>query len=118
MEAVLAGLDLPEGQRRIEVLNKIDLLDPAARSMVLERARRGEDAVAVSARTGEGCDALLALLGRIMAVRHGLHRFRLDLANVITSYSIHYTKLYERDDRGADRHFAGHRAAPPRNNFV
>ncbi len=81
VEAVLAGLDLPEGQRRIEVLNKIDLLDPAARSMVLERTRRDDDAVAVSARTGEGCDTLLALLGRIMAVRHGLHRFRLDLAN-------------------------------------
>jgi len=48
---------------------------------VLARARRGEDAVAVSARTGEGCDVLLALLGRILAVRHGLHRFRLDLAN-------------------------------------
>jgi len=81
VEAVLAGLDLPEGQRRIEVLNKIDLLDPAARSMVLERTRRADDAVALSARTGEGCDTLLALLGRIMAVRHGLHRFRLDLAN-------------------------------------
>jgi len=81
VEAVLAGLDLPEGQRRIEVLNKIDLLDPAAHSMVMERARRDDDAVAVSARTGEGCDALLALLARILAVRHGLHDFRLDLAN-------------------------------------
>jgi len=81
VKAVLTGLDLPEGQRQIEVLNKIDLLDPASRGMVRERARRDADAVAVSARTGEGCDELLEFLGRILAVRHGLHRFRLDLTD-------------------------------------
>lgn len=81
VKAVLAGLDLPEGQRQVEVLNKIDLLEPAARAMVMARARRDDDAVAVSAITGEGCDALLEFLGRALAIRHGLHRFRLDLAD-------------------------------------
>ncbi len=78
---VLTGLDLPEGQRQIEVLNKIDLLDPAARGLVRERTRRERDVVAVSARTGDGCDALLALLDRILATPRGLHRFQLDLAD-------------------------------------
>jgi GTP-binding protein HflX len=79
--AVLAGLDLPEGQRQIEVLNKIDLLDPAARDLVQQRVRREPDAVAVSARTGDGCADLLAMLDRIMAMQRVLHRFRLDLAD-------------------------------------
>jgi len=79
--AVLAGLDLPEDQRRLEVLNKIDLLDEAARDVVQERCRRNPDAVAVSASTGEGCDTLLELLDSIMAADRGVHRFSLDLSD-------------------------------------
>ena len=79
--AVLAGLDLPEDQPQIEVLNKIDLLDPPARDLVIERARREPDAVAVSARTGEGCGNLLALLDRVLMAQRVLHRFELDLAD-------------------------------------
>jgi GTP-binding protein HflX len=46
---------------RIEVLNKIDLLDAAERRAIRDRAAaRGE--AAVSARTGEGLDALLAAI--------------------------------------------------------
>jgi len=81
VQAVLAGLDLPEDQRRMEVLNKIDLLDPAARSVVEERCRRNPDAVAVSATTGEGCETLLARLDAKLSEHHGLHRFRLDPAD-------------------------------------
>jgi GTP-binding protein HflX len=81
VQAVLAGLDLPEDQRRMEVLNKIDLLDPAARSVVGARSRRTPDAVAVSAITGEGCEALLARLDAVLSEHHGLHRFRLDPAD-------------------------------------
>lgn len=79
--AVLAGLDLPEDQPQIEVLNKIDLLDPPARDLVIERARREPDAVAVSARTGEGCGNLLALLDRVLMAQRVLHSFELDLAD-------------------------------------
>jgi GTP-binding protein HflX len=100
VEAVLAGLDLPEGQRRVEVLNKIDLLEPAAREMVLERARRDDDAVAVSAITGEGCDALLDFLGGAMAVRHGLHRFRLDLSDgAALAWLYAHGNVVDREDR-------------------
>jgi GTP-binding protein HflX len=57
----LESLDKP----RIEVLNKIDLLGEHERAGLLERcASSGE--VAVSARTGEGMDALLAAIDRAL----------------------------------------------------
>ncbi len=80
VRAVLASLELPEGQPQIEVLNKIDLLDGAARDTVLQRAAREPCAVAVSARTGEGCGALLQVLDQVLAAQRLLHRFELDLA--------------------------------------
>jgi GTP-binding protein HflX len=46
----------------IEALNKIDLLPEEARETLRNQARRNRDAVPVSAASGEGCDALLALL--------------------------------------------------------
>ena len=50
----------------IEVLNKIDLFDEAAREALLNQARRNDEVVALSAATGEGCAGLLALIaGRL-----------------------------------------------------
>jgi GTPase len=46
----------------IEALNKIDLLPEEAREALRNQTRRNRDAVPVSAASGEGCDALLALL--------------------------------------------------------
>lgn len=45
----------------IEALNKIDLLEPTTRTLLLNQARRNRDVVPISAVTGEGCDRLLAL---------------------------------------------------------
>jgi GTP-binding protein HflX len=45
----------------IEVLNKIDLFDEAARDALLNQVRRNDEVVALSAVTGEGCDGLLGL---------------------------------------------------------
>jgi GTPase len=50
----------------VEALNKIDLLDPAARAALLGLAQRNDDAVPISAATGEGCDQLLALFDERM----------------------------------------------------
>jgi GTP-binding protein HflX len=56
-------VDFTHGDRLIEVLNKIDLLDPAARAAVLDRTDgEGAPAIGVSALTGEGLPALLALV--------------------------------------------------------
>ena len=52
----------------IEVLNKIDLLDEAARDALINQTQRNEEVVALSAATGEGCDGLLALVsGRLVS---------------------------------------------------
>ena len=65
---VLAVLDeLGIGAERqhehlIEALNKIDRLEPEERERIVSGAQRREDAVAISAVTGEGVDTLLALL--------------------------------------------------------
>ena len=65
VERVLGELDCL-AKPRIEVLNKIDLLNEHERAGLLERSKAGAE-VAVSARTGEGMDALL------VAIDHALH---------------------------------------------
>ena len=64
VEAVLDDLGLNDnGSRPIfEALNKIDLLDEAERAIQLNQTERRNDAVVISALTGEGCPALLAVL--------------------------------------------------------
>jgi GTP-binding protein HflX len=66
VHAVLKDLGLAEAVERglVEALNKIDLLDADERQAVVNQASRDHDAVALSARTGEGCDELLQLLDR------------------------------------------------------
>jgi GTP-binding protein HflX len=61
----------------IEVLNKIDLLSPAARESLLNHAQRNTDSAALSAATGEGCDGLLRLIDR--RIENGARAVRLDV---------------------------------------
>jgi len=66
VEKVLAELGALS-KPRIEVLNKIDLLEEAHRAALLLRAdSEKEGVVTVSARTGEGVDALLAAIDRAL----------------------------------------------------
>jgi GTP-binding protein HflX len=64
--SVLADLGLGEHieDGLIEVMNKIDLLDPEARASLANRALRNEECVALSAASGEGCDFLLQRIER------------------------------------------------------
>ncbi|MGH7097528.1 MAG: GTPase HflX [Stellaceae bacterium] len=64
--AVLTDLGLGERIEGgvIEVMNKIDLLDPAARARLANQILRNEEQVSLSAATGEGCEDLLALFDR------------------------------------------------------
>jgi GTP-binding protein HflX len=64
VEAILKDLDIdPETDPRVvEVLNKIDLLEPAERASIQTRTDRSPAVVPVSAVTGEGLDRLLAVL--------------------------------------------------------
>jgi GTP-binding protein HflX len=61
----------------IEVLNKIDLLQPVARESLLNQISRNTETVAVSAVTGEGCDALLGVVDHRLA--EGGRAVRLDV---------------------------------------
>ena len=62
VEDILEGLGLSKDLPRIEVWNKIDLLDADERNATLNRAEREDDAYATSAVTGQGLDALLAAI--------------------------------------------------------
>lgn len=69
---VLEGLGLSEARREtvIEVLNKIDLLDPERQEEVRNAAIRARNVFPVSAVTGAGCEALLmAIAARLSAGR-------------------------------------------------
>ena len=72
------GLEALVEEGLIEVMNKIDLLEPSARAALSNQVeRRNTDTVALSAVTGEGCDRLLQLVdGRLDA---GLRAVRLDV---------------------------------------
>ena len=48
----------------IEAMNKIDLVDPATRMRLENHALRYSQSVALSAITGEGCEAFMALIDR------------------------------------------------------
>jgi GTP-binding protein HflX len=65
------GLDSSVDSGLIEALNKIDKLDEESRSALFAKAKRAKTIlVPVSAKTGEGCDALLSLLdGKLDDVR-------------------------------------------------
>lgn len=64
VETVLADLGLDESalENMLEVLNKIDLLDDDQQAAAVNQAERKNSVLAVSAVTGEGCDALLAAI--------------------------------------------------------
>ena len=61
----------------IEAMNKTDLVDPATRMSLENHALRNSQSVAVSAVTGEGCEALLALIDR--RLDDDVRRVRLDV---------------------------------------
>ncbi|MCC7049228.1 MAG: GTPase HflX [Alphaproteobacteria bacterium] len=73
LEALLDGND--KQRHLIEALNKIDLLDPAARSALDAQRARDGNAVALSAVTGEGCDDLLRALDACLAAQREVAEF-------------------------------------------
>jgi GTP-binding protein HflX len=79
VHAVLGDLGLDEvvEQTMIEVLNKVDLLDPVARSQLQNQATRDARAVPISAATGEGCDGLLQAIDRRLAASRQVVEVRL-----------------------------------------
>ncbi|HEV2099141.1 MAG TPA: GTPase HflX, partial [Stellaceae bacterium] len=77
--AVLGELGLREASEDglIEVMNKLDLLEPARRASLEYQALRNSQTAALSAATGEGCEALLALIDR--QLQSDIRAIRLDI---------------------------------------
>jgi GTP-binding protein HflX len=87
----------------IEVMNKIDLMDPATRASLVNQAERNTEAVALSAVTGEGCGGLLRLIERRLDA--GVRSVRLDVplsdGRTLAWIYAHAEVLGRRDDAEA-----------------
>ena len=83
VEAVIDDLGLNENTSRpiFEVLNKIDLLDENERVIQLNRTARRNAAVAISATTGEGCPALIAVLDASLNAARRIVSIAVDVAD-------------------------------------
>jgi GTP-binding protein HflX len=84
VEKVLKELGMHENERGIvEVLNKIDLLEPDVTAALLVRNRARSAMltgvqIAVSAKTGAGCDDLLNLIDRLLSAQEKTLRLTLE----------------------------------------
>ena len=81
VEAVLDEIGVAETTSRFEAWNKLDLLDPEARYALLAEAARRDDAVPISALTGEGVDALLERVAAVLTTGHRRYRIEVDPAD-------------------------------------
>ena len=84
VERVLEDIGVNEASQRrmIEVLNKIDCLDPEAKSSTTSRAERNNAlAVPVSAITGEGCEAFLDVVAERLAEGFEVFNIKIDHAD-------------------------------------
>jgi GTP-binding protein HflX len=110
---VLADLgvdgDANENERRIvEVLNKIDLIEPDVKKALLTRNRaRASAPIAVSALTGEGADDLLNALDRLTGQAEQVFTLKLaheDGAGLAWAYA--HGRVLERRDRATGVHLS------------
>ena len=83
VQAVLAELGIDaEGDRPIvEILNKIDLIEPPIRKVLLTQSARADKPVAISAVTGEGIPDLLARLEKLLGAGQSTLELKLDSAD-------------------------------------
>jgi len=82
VETVLASLGLEEGQGppRLELWNKIDLLDGEDRDAVLAEAERRDDVFPISAVSGENIEPLREELGARLSQGSVVHHIRLPVS--------------------------------------
>ena len=66
VEEILTSLGIGDDRPRIEVWNKLDLLEPEARAAAQARAARDDGVMAISALSGEGLEALLAHIADLL----------------------------------------------------
>jgi len=97
---VLEELGVPPDRPLLEVLNKIDLLEPAQRKGLLSHNGRRE-AIAVSALTGDGIPALLAAFEAAVTRDNITLSLKLDAADgSALAFAYRHAQVLERRDRG------------------
>jgi len=100
--AVLHDLGLSDAieQGMIELLNKIDLLEPETRDQLQQQATRDPRILPISAVTGDGCDELLRAIDRRLAASREVLDVRLRHrdSSVIAWLYEHGEVLGRRDD--------------------
>jgi GTP-binding protein HflX len=97
---VLEELGVPPERPMLEVLNKIDLLEPEQRAGLLSHNGRRE-AKAVSALTGDGIPALLAALETAVTRDNITVKLKLDAADgSALAFAYRHAQVLERRDRG------------------
>ena len=90
----------------IEAQNKIDALPPTDREVITNRAARDPDVVAISARTGEGCAALLDLIDTSLGANRNLVELDVDLADgAAIAFLYRHGEVVSRTDSDGLAHF-------------
>ncbi|OJT97347.1 MAG: GTPase HflX [Alphaproteobacteria bacterium 65-7] len=100
---VLEELGVPPDRPMLEVLNKIDLLEPEQRAGLLDRNGRpaADAAIAVSALTGDGIPALLAAFESHVTHGNITLTLKLDAADGgALAFAYRHAQVLERRERG------------------
>ncbi len=83
----------------MEVLNKIDLLDDAQRELIVNQTARDPNAIALSALSGEGCDALLVHIEEHLSAHHIITEIDIPLTDGATlAWLYQHGDVIGRDD--------------------
>jgi GTP-binding protein HflX len=97
LDALIDGND--PGRHLIEALNKIDLLDSAARAALGTQQTRDPNAVALSAVTGEGCDDLLRAIDARLAAQRQVAEFDIPVGDgAAIAWLYRHGEVLERKD--------------------
>jgi GTPase len=106
------GID-PADPRLVEVLNKIDLLDPAARAELTGAGDSTHVTIAVSAVTGEGCDRLLRLIDERMGQSQDIVELEVGLSDGASlAWLYRRGEVLRREDRDGIAHLQVRLDAP------
>ena len=100
--AILADLGVAESSERVlEVLNKADLLQPEERARLSLREAGEPAAVLCSALTGEGCDAVLAMIDQALSAKRIEATLSLPLSEgAALSWLYDHAEVLRREDDG------------------
>jgi GTP-binding protein HflX len=104
VEAVLKEIGFDDPPDTLEVLNKIDLLEPAERDSVVTRAQRSTSEIAISALTGDGCEAFLESIEQRLSAKSRILELSVNSADgAAIAWLYSHGKVVSRrdDDEGA-----------------